>query len=37
MQLDLEKINADIGHDAERLVEWALSLDRKAIVRSGAR
>ncbi|WP_334107361.1 phosphoadenosine phosphosulfate reductase domain-containing protein [Methylobacillus sp.] len=37
MQLDLEKINADIGHDAERLVEWALSLDRKAIVTTNFR
>lgn len=37
MQLDLEKINADIGHDAEKLVEWALSLNKKAIVTTNFR
>lgn len=37
MQLDLEKINADIGHDAEKLVEWALGLDKKAIVTTNFR
>lgn len=28
---DLEVINHDLGHDAEGLVRWALSLDKKAI------
>ncbi|MEZ0233288.1 MAG: phosphoadenosine phosphosulfate reductase family protein [Methylophilaceae bacterium] len=31
MELDLEKINAELGNDAEKLVQWALSLNKKAI------
>lgn len=29
--LDLDAINRDLGHSAEELVRWALSLDKKAI------
>lgn len=29
--LDLDRINQELGHDAEALVKWALSLDKKAI------
>jgi phosphoadenosine phosphosulfate reductase len=31
MSLDLDTLNAELGHDAEKLVEWALGLGRKAI------
>lgn len=31
MSLDLNAVNAKLGHDAERLVEWALGLGKKAI------
>ena len=31
MSLDLAQINAELGNDAEKLVEWALSLGKKAI------
>ncbi|KKW69006.1 phosphoadenylylsulfate reductase [Lampropedia cohaerens] len=31
MSLDLAAINAEYGHDAQSLVRWALSLDKKAI------
>ena len=31
MTLDLARINAELGNDAEKLVEWALSLGKKAI------
>jgi phosphoadenosine phosphosulfate reductase len=31
MTLDLDRINTDLGHDAEKLVKWALSLGKKAI------
>jgi phosphoadenosine phosphosulfate reductase len=31
MTLDLARINAELGTDAEKLVEWALSLGKKAI------
>ena len=37
MSLDLQAINADFGHDAEKLVAWALSLDKKAIVTTNFR
>ena len=37
MQLDLGKINAELGHDAEKLVEWALGLNKKAIVTTNFR
>ncbi|MGJ8517655.1 phosphoadenosine phosphosulfate reductase domain-containing protein [Carnimonas bestiolae] len=29
--LDLDSVNREIGHSAEELVRWALSLDKKAI------
>ncbi|PZP23992.1 phosphoadenosine phosphosulfate reductase family protein [Pseudomonas kuykendallii] len=31
MSLDLDTLNAEIGHDAEKLVEWALGLGKTAI------
>ncbi len=31
MQLNLAEINAELGHNAEKIVEWALSLNKKAI------
>lgn len=37
MSLDLQKVNAEIGHDAEKLVEWALGLNKKAIVTTNFR
>ncbi len=37
MSLDLQAINADFGHDVEKLVAWALSLDKKAIVTTNFR
>lgn len=37
MSLDLERINAELGNDAEKLIEWALSLNEKAIVTTNFR
>lgn len=37
MSLDLQKINAEIGNDAQKLVEWALGLNKKAIVTTNFR
>ncbi|RMX08057.1 phosphoadenylylsulfate reductase [Corticibacter populi] len=31
MSLDLNTVNAELGQDAQRLVEWALNLGKKAI------
>lgn len=31
MTLDLQRINAELGNDAEKLVEWALGLGKSAI------
>lgn len=35
--LDLAKVNAELGHDAQGLVEWALGLNRPAIVTTNFR
>jgi len=37
MSLDLERINAELGNDAEKLIEWALRLNEKAIVTTNFR
>jgi phosphoadenosine phosphosulfate reductase len=37
VSLDLEQVNADFGKDAQKLIEWALSLDKKAIVTTNFR
>ncbi|MBK0064336.1 MULTISPECIES: phosphoadenosine phosphosulfate reductase family protein [unclassified Acinetobacter] len=37
MSLDLDRINAELGDDAEKLIEWALSLNEKAIVTTNFR
>lgn len=34
-QLDLERINLDLGRDAEKLVDWALALPVKAVLSTG--
>lgn len=36
-QLDLAKVNAALGHDAEGLVRWALGLNKRAIVTTNFR
>ncbi|EOR09808.1 MULTISPECIES: phosphoadenosine phosphosulfate reductase domain-containing protein [Acinetobacter] len=37
MTLNLDQINTEFGNDAEKLVEWALSLNEKAIVTTNFR
>ncbi|EPG34548.1 MULTISPECIES: phosphoadenosine phosphosulfate reductase domain-containing protein [Acinetobacter] len=37
MTLNLDQINSELGNDAEKLVEWALSLNEKAIVTTNFR
>lgn len=37
MTLNLDQINTDFGNDAEKLIEWALSLNEKAIVTTNFR
>ncbi len=37
MSLDLARINADLGRDPEKLVAWALSLGKSAIVTTNFR
>ncbi|KAA8732714.1 phosphoadenosine phosphosulfate reductase family protein [Acinetobacter qingfengensis] len=37
MSLDLDRINAEYGDDAEQLIKWALSLNEKAIVTTNFR
>ncbi|MDO8388403.1 MAG: phosphoadenosine phosphosulfate reductase family protein [Polaromonas sp.] len=37
MSLDLVKINAELGHNAQGLVNWAVGLDRPAIVTTNFR
>ena len=37
MSLDLARINADLGHNPQALVDWALSLGKKAIVTTNFR
>ena len=37
MNLDLAKINAELGHNAQGLVDWAVGLDRPAIVTTNFR
>jgi phosphoadenosine phosphosulfate reductase len=37
MNLDLVRINAEMGDDAEQLIKWALSLNAKAIVTTNFR
>ncbi|WP_332605664.1 phosphoadenosine phosphosulfate reductase domain-containing protein [Acinetobacter sp. ESBL14] len=37
MSLNLDQINSELGNDAEKLVEWALSLNEKAIVTTNFR
>lgn len=34
---DLQQVNADFGRDAQKLIEWALSLNKKAIVTTNFR
>ena len=36
-QIDLSKVNAVLGHDAEALVQWALGLDQATIVTTNFR
>ncbi len=37
MTLNLDQINTEFGNDAEKLIEWALSLNEKAIVTTNFR
>jgi phosphoadenosine phosphosulfate reductase len=37
MNLELSKINAELGHNAQGLVDWAIGLDRPAIVTTNFR
>ncbi|MDP1534838.1 MAG: phosphoadenosine phosphosulfate reductase family protein [Rubrivivax sp.] len=37
MNLDLANINAELGHNAQRLVDWAVGLDKPAIVTTNFR
>ncbi|MFC3903076.1 phosphoadenylylsulfate reductase (thioredoxin) [Acinetobacter marinus] len=36
-QLDIAQVNSDLNNDAEKIVEWALSLDKKAIITTNFR
>lgn len=37
MSLDLQTINAELGNDAEKLIAWAVGLNKKAIVTTNFR
>ena len=37
LDLDIAQINSDLNNDAEKIVEWALSLDQKAIITTNFR
>ncbi|PYE79299.1 hypothetical protein DFQ15_10227 [Xylophilus ampelinus] len=37
MRLDLALVNAQFGHDAQGLVDWAIGLDQPAIVTTNFR
>lgn len=37
MSLDLQRINAEFGKDPQKLIEWALSLNKKSIVTTNFR
>ncbi|MEC8886446.1 MAG: phosphoadenosine phosphosulfate reductase family protein [Pseudomonadota bacterium] len=36
-QIDIAQVNSDLNNDAEKIVEWALSLDKKAIITTNFR
>lgn len=37
LDLDIAQINSDLNNDAEKIVQWALSLDQKAIITTNFR